>query len=121
MTSLWQRFREQKPWTRILEVQALVLMLIGGLLFIGGKISLDQTNTLAFCTSCHEMRDNNFEEYSHTIHARNRTGVKATCSDCHVPHEFGGHHDPQGDGRQRRVPALRRTHRHPREVRGTPA
>jgi len=34
------------------------------------------------------MKENNFAEYSHTIHAKNRTGVKAICSDCHVPHEF---------------------------------
>ncbi|HXE39495.1 MAG TPA: NapC/NirT family cytochrome c [Azonexus sp.] len=88
MGSLWQRFRKQKPWAKILEVEALVLMLIGGLLVVGGKISLDHTNTIEFCTSCHEMRDNNYEEYKGTIHARNRTGVKATCSDCHVPHEF---------------------------------
>lgn len=88
MSSIWQRFRTQKPWAKILEVEALILMLIGGLLFAGGKISLDHTNTIEFCTSCHEMKDNNFEEYKHTIHARNRTGVKATCSDCHVPHEF---------------------------------
>lgn len=87
--SIWQRFREQKPWAKILEVEAIILMAIGGLLVIGGKVSLDHTNTLEFCTSCHEMKDNNFAEYSHTIHARNRTGVKATCSDCHVPHEFG--------------------------------
>lgn len=88
MTSLWQRFRKQRPWAKILEVEALVLMLVGALLMAGGKLSLDQTNTIEFCTSCHEMRDNNYEEYKGTIHARNRTGVKATCSDCHVPHEF---------------------------------
>lgn len=88
MKSLWQRVRDQRPWAKLLEVEALVLMLIGGLLAAGGKVSLDRTNTLEFCTSCHEMRDNNFEEYSHTIHARNRTGVTAGCADCHVPHEF---------------------------------
>jgi cytochrome c-type protein NapC len=88
MRSLWQRFREQKPWAKILEIEALMLMLVGALLVVGGKLSLDQTNTVEFCTSCHEMRDNNYEEYKGTIHARNRTGVKATCSDCHVPHEF---------------------------------
>jgi cytochrome c-type protein NapC len=88
LKSLWHRFREQKPWAKFLELEALILMLVGGLVFAGGKATLDQTNTLSFCTSCHEMRDNNFAEYSHTIHARNRTGVKAICSDCHVPHEF---------------------------------
>jgi cytochrome c-type protein NapC len=88
MKSPWQRFREQKAWAKFLELETVLLMLIGGVVFAGGRSTLDQTNTLEFCTSCHEMRDNNFAEYSHTIHARNRTGVKAICSDCHVPHEF---------------------------------
>ncbi|HZX31057.1 MAG TPA: NapC/NirT family cytochrome c [Rhodocyclaceae bacterium] len=88
MKSLWNRFRRQRAWAKVLEVEALALMLVGGLLFAGGKVTLDHTNTIEFCISCHEMKDNNFEEYSHTIHARNRTGVKAVCSDCHVPHEF---------------------------------
>lgn len=88
MKTFKQWFSGQKPWAKFLEIEALVLMLIGGLLFAGGKVSLDHTNTTEFCTSCHEMKDNNFEEYKHTIHARNRTGVKAGCADCHVPHEF---------------------------------
>ncbi|HJW26798.1 MAG TPA: NapC/NirT family cytochrome c [Rhodocyclaceae bacterium] len=88
MKSLWLRFRAQRTWAKLLEVEALVLILLGGLLFAGGKVTLDHTNSLEFCTSCHEMKDNNFEEYRHTIHASNRTGVKAICSDCHVPHEF---------------------------------
>ena len=66
------------------------LLLAGGLIFAGGKVAIDHTNTLEFCTSCHEMKDNNFEEYKDTIHARNRTGVKAICSDCHVPHDLVG-------------------------------
>jgi cytochrome c-type protein NapC len=88
MKSIWQRLKEQKPWAKILEIEALILILIGAALVLGGKVALDHTNTLSFCISCHEMNDNNFAEYSHTIHARNRTGVKAICSDCHVPHEF---------------------------------
>lgn len=88
MGRFWKRFREQKPWLKILEVEALIFMTVGVALAAGGKVSLDRTNTLEFCISCHEMKDNNYEEYSHTIHARNRTGVKAVCSDCHVPHEF---------------------------------
>lgn len=30
----------------------------------------------------------NYEEYRKTIHYSNRTGVRATCPDCHVPKEF---------------------------------
>lgn len=87
--SRWQRFREQHPWARFLGFEALALMLFGGLVVVGLKVSVEHSNRIEFCTSCHEMKDNNYAEYSHTIHARNRTGVKATCADCHVPHEFG--------------------------------
>ncbi|HOY01949.1 NapC/NirT family cytochrome c, partial [Zoogloea sp.] len=36
-----------------------------------------------------EMKDNVYEEYRNTIHASNRSGVRATCPDCHVPKEWG--------------------------------
>src|SRR5262245_57508684 len=45
------------------------------------------TGTEQFCaTSCHEMRQV-YEEYKGTIHDKNRTGVRAECSDCHIPHD----------------------------------
>lgn len=66
------------------------LAFVLGVMFLGiAKSVSDYSNSQEFCISCHEMRDNNFAEYKETIHARNRTGVKATCADCHVPHEFG--------------------------------
>jgi cytochrome c-type protein NapC len=34
------------------------------------------------------MRDNVYEEYKTTIHYSNRTGVRAVCSDCHVPKDW---------------------------------
>lgn len=46
--------------------------------------ALESTNTLEFCTSCHTM-SYNFEEYKKTIHYSNPSGVRAVCSDCHVP------------------------------------
>jgi cytochrome c-type protein NapC len=67
---------------------SVLLVGLGVALSAGGKVTLDHTNKTEFCISCHEMKDNNFAEYSHTIHARNRTGVKAVCADCHVPHEM---------------------------------
>jgi cytochrome c-type protein NapC len=61
-----------------------------GILFWGGfHTALEMTNTLEFCTSCHEMRDTVYPEYKQTIHYSNRSGVRATCPDCHVPHEWG--------------------------------
>ena len=68
------------------------LLLVGfaaGVIFWGGfNTVLEATNTEAFCLSCHEMRDNVYPEYQQTIHYSNRTGVRATCPDCHVPKEW---------------------------------
>ncbi|MEY8843485.1 NapC/NirT family cytochrome c, partial [Cribrihabitans sp. XS_ASV171] len=50
--------------------------------------ALEYTNTEEFCISCHEMRDNVYVELSHTVHYSNRSGVRAGCPDCHVPHEW---------------------------------
>ena len=62
---------------------------IAGILFWGGfNTALEVTNTEAFCTSFHEMRDNVFVELQPTIHYTNRSGVRATCPDCHVPHNW---------------------------------
>jgi cytochrome c-type protein NapC len=60
-----------------------------GILFWGGfNTALELTNTERFCVSCHEMRDNVFAELKETIHYTNRSGVRATCPDCHVPHNW---------------------------------
>ena len=34
------------------------------------------------------MRDNPYKDLKGTIHWANRTGVRATCPDCHVPHNW---------------------------------
>ncbi len=67
---------------------ALVLASSGMLALTGFHQSMDATNNLEFCTACHEMADNNFQEYKKTVHYQNRTGVRATCPDCHVPHKW---------------------------------
>jgi cytochrome c-type protein NapC len=68
---------------------SLLTLAAGGLLVFGGQAAFHATNTEQFCVSCHEMRDNNFKEYKGSIHDSNRTGVRATCPDCHVPKETG--------------------------------
>jgi len=62
---------------------------VAGVIFWGAfNTILEATNTEAFCVGCHEMRDNVYEELKSTIHFTNRSGVRATCPDCHVPHEW---------------------------------
>lgn len=64
---------------------------IAGILFWGGfHWAMELSNTEAFCISCHEMRSTVYKEVQDTIHFTNRTGVRATCSDCHVPKQW--HH-----------------------------
>lgn len=62
---------------------------VAGIIFWGGfNTALEATNTEAFCISCHEMRENVYQELQYTIHYTNRSGVRATCPDCHVPHDW---------------------------------
>jgi cytochrome c-type protein NapC len=68
----------------------LALAFVAGIVFWGGfNTALEITNKEPFCISCHEMQENVFVEYRNTIHYQNRTGVRATCPDCHVPKEWG--------------------------------
>ena len=62
---------------------------LAGVMFWGGfNTVLEATNKEAFCISCHEMQSNPYEEMKQTIHFTNRSGVRATCPDCHVPHNW---------------------------------
>ena len=75
------------------SVLSLGLLVLGGfvagVVFWGGfNTALEFTNTEKFCTSCHEMSSNVFEELKSTVHFTNRSGVRASCPDCHVPHEW---------------------------------
>ena len=64
---------------------ALFFMLIGVIFWGGFNTAMEATNTMDFCISCHEMEENVYQEYTHTVHYTNRSGVRASCSDCHVP------------------------------------
>lgn len=66
-----------------------IVAFTAGILFWGGfNTALELTNTERFCIGCHEMRDNVYAELQGTIHFTNRSGVRAKCSDCHVPHDW---------------------------------
>lgn len=64
---------------------ALFFMIVGVIFWGGFNTAMEMTNTMDFCISCHEMEENVFQEYKKTIHYTNRSGVRAACSDCHVP------------------------------------
>lgn len=63
---------------------------VGGIIFWGGfNTAMEATNTLEFCVSCHEMDQLVYQEYKESVHYKNASGVRAICSDCHVPHAWG--------------------------------
>lgn len=79
----------KKPTAKYSLGTLLVGGFIAGIIFWGGfNTAMEMTNTEEFCISCHEMRINVYEEYKDTVHYTNRTGVRATCPDCHVPKEW---------------------------------
>lgn len=85
---------QEKPrrltrWLVRFPVLILIGMFAAGIVFWGGfHTALDVTNTEAFCVSCHEMEANVYREYQKTVHYNNRTGIRATCPDCHVPRDW---------------------------------
>lgn len=70
-------------------ISILLIFFVLGIFFWGAfNTSMELTNNEDFCISCHEMENNVYQEYKKTIHFENRTGVRATCPDCHVPKEW---------------------------------
>lgn len=83
-SGLWATLK--KPSAKYSLLALIAVGFASGIIFWGGfNTAMEATNTLEFCISCHEMRDNVYQEYKQTIHYSNRTGVRAVCSDCHVP------------------------------------
>ena len=67
-----------------------ILLTLG---FIVGAVSwqqfnnvMDVTSAEEFCVGCHSMQTP-FNELKQTVHWKNNSGVRATCPDCHLPHD----------------------------------
>ena len=83
----WEVLR--RPSVKYSLLTLLTAGFFSGIIFWGGfNTAMEATNSMDFCISCHEMRDNVYQEYKQTIHYSNRTGVRAVCSDCHVPKDW---------------------------------
>lgn len=90
MIQWWKNLQNRcKTCSRVtLTLGVVMIALVGaGLLMTVGAAAMAWTNTQEFCIGCHEMRDNVYAEFKGTIHDTNRSGVRAICSDCHVPRE----------------------------------
>jgi len=86
-SGLWAILR--RPSAKYSLLGLLVVGFFSGIIFWGGfNTGMEATNKMDFCIGCHEMKVNVYEEYKTTIHYSNRTGVRAVCSDCHVPRDW---------------------------------
>ncbi|MBZ4211603.1 MAG: NapC/NirT family cytochrome c [Rhodoferax sp.] len=87
MSKVIQKFRALGSRRGSILVLAVGLILGLTVFFSAGSFMV-YANSEKFCaTSCHEM-SYLAVEYKGTIHDKNRTGVRATCNDCHVPHGY---------------------------------
>jgi len=87
MRGIWKRF--WSPTSRFSFGMILIAGGVSGIIFWGGfNTFMEYTNTLEFCVSCHEMEQKVYKEYKKSVHYSNPSGVRAVCSDCHVPKEW---------------------------------
>lgn len=64
-------------------------LVVGLVVFASLGTFMVYANSEQFCANaCHEMKSTVAVEYKDSIHDSNRTGVRATCPDCHVPHGY---------------------------------
>ena len=73
------------------SVFALVLvgLVIGAVGVIGTQVAVAVTGTSDFCgTTCHSHEKFIYPDHKLSAHYANRTGVRAACTDCHVPHSY---------------------------------
>jgi cytochrome c-type protein NapC len=82
-------------WKSLKRPTPVALGLVATFFFLAGigymrafDWTMAATNTEEFCIGCHEMKDNVYPAYTESIHYSNRSGVRASCPDCHVPHKW---------------------------------
>ena len=67
----------------------LVGLVLGAVTVVGTQVAVAVTGSDEFCgTACHSHAKFVMPEHQLSAHYANRTGVRAMCVDCHVPHTY---------------------------------
>jgi cytochrome c-type protein NapC len=70
-------------------VLLLVGIVIGLVAVVGTQVMVYVSGTDKFCgTTCHSHEQWVAPEHQKSVHVVNRTGVRAGCHDCHIPHDY---------------------------------
>ena len=87
LINLWKTLNKPAQYLTLGAVSVTAFLM--GVIFWGGfNTVLEATNTEEFCISCHSMQSKPYQELQKTVHWSNHSGVRATCPDCHVPHNW---------------------------------
>jgi nitrate/TMAO reductase-like tetraheme cytochrome c subunit len=83
----WARLTRPSTTWSVLAL-LIVGLIIGAVGVIGTQVMVAVTGTDEFCgNACHSMRLV-AKEHQQSVHVANRTGVRAECHDCHIPHSY---------------------------------
>ena len=87
MDSMWRQPKSR--WLLGIPLGGLFMFFCGVIAWAAFDSFIEVTSTEDFCAnSCHSMREYIKPEWANSVRYKNRTGVKAICSDCHVPRAF---------------------------------
>lgn len=87
LINIWKTLNKPAKYLTLGSISLTAFVM--GILFWGGfNTALEATNTEEFCISCHSMESKPYQELQQTVHWSNHAGVRATCPDCHVPHDW---------------------------------
>ncbi|WGE36681.1 NapC/NirT family cytochrome c [Actinobacillus genomosp. 1] len=67
-------------------VSGVVCAVLGAAALFGVQSVMKATSSTEFCVSCHSMSHPQ-AEWEGTVHFSNRKGIRAECSDCHLPQD----------------------------------
>src|SRR5580765_2123312 len=87
MNRAWQQLRSPSARWSVLALVALGVA-VGAIAIIGTQVMVHVTGTDEFCgAACHSMQWV-AKEHRESVHGATRTGMRATCHDCHIPREY---------------------------------
>jgi nitrate/TMAO reductase-like tetraheme cytochrome c subunit len=82
---LWRPTRSR--WLLGIPVGGLLMLLVGAVGLGGMNWVVHETSSTEFCFACHSHQSFIKPEYEASSHFKNEVGVRAGCSDCHLPHD----------------------------------
>jgi nitrate/TMAO reductase-like tetraheme cytochrome c subunit len=84
---LWKRLMTPSARWSVLAL-VIIGLLVGAVGVVATQVMVAVTGTNEFCgNACHSMQWV-AQEYRQSVHFTNRTGVRAGCHDCHIPHSY---------------------------------